>query len=452
MWTHAPRDAGKQVSLSGDEHQTRAFGQRSQVLSTPTSMFSSRQTKDVAPNALPFVQTKLSLSDPGDKYEREADRVADVVMGNAPASSESASITGGPEAISRVPESEMVAQRACKACEEEELMRDASSSSPTQHISDSAAAHIQSVSGGDPLPTSERQFFESRFGADFSQVRIHTDTRADTAARSIQAKAYTRGADIVFRKGDYDPHSFKGKKLLAHELTHVIQQGGASQHVHRSMAPTVSEHVPPTYQRSLIARTCTVGPGPFPGTGLTPPGDCGWSDYIPLRASVLSAKTLTNQLGGCTVTESCVSLALKIAAMSAEIAARLALDTTCFRGGDRGHRIQVCDKVNAMMRCFRFFGNSNCSPELVGAMATVVAAVTTAIEATAAALAVAVVIALIVAVIVAIIALIKVIAAAIAAAAITAAEAATLTAAAAAILLMLNTLQESLGSDDDDGA
>ena len=84
-------------------------------------------------------------------------------------------------------------------------------------------------SGGSPLGGQTRNLMESRFGHDFSHVRVHTDTRAEESAQAVQARAYTIGSDIVFRSGEYNPGSQDGDKLIAHELTHVIQQGGTSQ-------------------------------------------------------------------------------------------------------------------------------------------------------------------------------------------------------------------------------
>lgn len=89
-------------------------------------------------------------------------------------------------------------------------------SSPVRDLMRSAA--------GKPLEGSTRQFMEASLGADFSDVRIHTGTQATEAARSVQAHAYTVGSDIVFQDGQYDPGSTSGQKMLAHELTHVIQQ------------------------------------------------------------------------------------------------------------------------------------------------------------------------------------------------------------------------------------
>ena len=80
---------------------------------------------------------------------------------------------------------------------------------------------------GNPLPRSLRHYFESKFGADFSQVRIHTDVHANQAAESIHARAFTMGSDIIFGAGEYSPGSRSGQQLLAHELTHVMQQSGS---------------------------------------------------------------------------------------------------------------------------------------------------------------------------------------------------------------------------------
>jgi hypothetical protein len=79
-------------------------------------------------------------------------------------------------------------------------------------------------SGGSPLDLDTRTDMESRFGQDFSNVRVHTDSAASESAKSVNAQAYTVGSDIVFQSGNYNPGSDSGKHMLAHELTHVVQQ------------------------------------------------------------------------------------------------------------------------------------------------------------------------------------------------------------------------------------
>ncbi|WP_206788360.1 DUF4157 domain-containing protein [Amycolatopsis sp. MtRt-6] len=78
--------------------------------------------------------------------------------------------------------------------------------------------------GGAPLDTSTREDMETRFGTDFSDVRVHTDSAAHDSAKSVNAQAYTVGSNIVFQRDKYDPASDSGKHMLAHELTHVVQQ------------------------------------------------------------------------------------------------------------------------------------------------------------------------------------------------------------------------------------
>ena len=84
------------------------------------------------------------------------------------------------------------------------------------------------------MPESSRNFFEPRFGHDFSNVRLHTDTIATKSAQSINALAYTSGNNIVFNSGYYSPESDSGKRLMAHELTHTLQQGGNASGIQRT--------------------------------------------------------------------------------------------------------------------------------------------------------------------------------------------------------------------------
>jgi hypothetical protein len=85
-------------------------------------------------------------------------------------------------------------------------------------------AQMNNLNGGNLLSNTERDFFEPRFGNDFSNVKVHTDSKANETAEAINARAYTNGNNIVFAKGEYQPGTNEGKKLIAHELTHVVQQ------------------------------------------------------------------------------------------------------------------------------------------------------------------------------------------------------------------------------------
>jgi hypothetical protein len=160
------------------------------------------------------IKPKLAVSRADDPDEREADRIADQVL-SASAWTSPAPASNG----TSVPH----IQRKCAECEEEEtLHRKAEPATGATTVPD----HFVPPSGaGHPLDGATRRFFEPRFGADFSQVRLHTDHQAAESARAVNALAYTIGRDIAFGSGQYAPDSARGRRLLAHELAHVTQGG-----------------------------------------------------------------------------------------------------------------------------------------------------------------------------------------------------------------------------------
>jgi hypothetical protein len=164
-----------------------------------------------------FFQPKLTINQPNDVYEQEADMMADNVM-RMPNHSFNDNAFFKP-AIRSV-------QRKCHDCEEENKMLHRKESSGNDVMdSNHLDNYVSSLSSsGQPLPETNRMFFEPRFGHDFSDVRVHTDAVAAKSAQSINALAYTTGNNIVFNQGQYSTESESGKKLMAHELTHVIQQ------------------------------------------------------------------------------------------------------------------------------------------------------------------------------------------------------------------------------------
>ncbi|HZY35747.1 MAG TPA: DUF4157 domain-containing protein [Mucilaginibacter sp.] len=165
-----------------------------------------------------FFQPKLTVNQPNDIYEQEADYVADKVMRMTDDSvNQNGFFKPATDSL----------QRKCQACEEEDkfVHRKEKNGNDAQSGND-LDSYIGSLnSSGQPLPDSSRKFFEPKFGRDFSNVRLHTDSVAAKSAQSINALAYTSGNNIVFNSGQFSPESDNGKKLLAHELTHVIQQG-----------------------------------------------------------------------------------------------------------------------------------------------------------------------------------------------------------------------------------
>ena len=113
----------------------------------------------------------------------------------------------------------------CRKTREGLLQRSAVTAAPVNAVPPIVYEVLSSP--GQPLDTGTRAFIEPRFGHDFSQVRVHTDAKAAESARAVNALAYTVGRDVVFGEGQYEPGTGEGRRLLAHELTHVVQQAGA---------------------------------------------------------------------------------------------------------------------------------------------------------------------------------------------------------------------------------
>jgi uncharacterized protein DUF4157 len=160
----------------------------------------------------PIIQPKLIVGEVNDPFEHEADRVADQVM--------------------RIPDRElsvgaapMQLSRKCAACEaDEQLLRKRSDVAEPAAAEAPSLAHEVVRSPGQSLDAATRAYFEPRFGQDFSRVRVHADAQAAAAADAVDALAYTAGQHLVFGAGTYAPNTEAGRRLLAHELTHSIQQ------------------------------------------------------------------------------------------------------------------------------------------------------------------------------------------------------------------------------------
>jgi hypothetical protein len=154
-----------------------------------------------------IVQAKLNVSSPGDPYEHEADRLANEVV------SGSASNVTGHMHVSPVQKK---------------------GSSSSLSIDTSTEHKMGSLKGkGTPLTKSLKDYYEPRFGVDLGNVRLHMDGEANRLSQAIHARAFTLGNDIVFSKGQYQPQTTEGKKLIAHELAHTMQQGGSKDFISR---------------------------------------------------------------------------------------------------------------------------------------------------------------------------------------------------------------------------
>ena len=208
------------VKERSNAKQRQVEANRAVIQSSHRSLSSGvlqRQLSCACGGGCPRCQTKLKISEPGDRDEQEADHIADQVM--------------------RMPEP--LDQRQIEPETEEAGIQRQAILNPIPSLYRGLAqpdvtpmVHEVLGSPGKPLDPATRAFFEPRFGYDFSQVRVHTDPKAAESAHSINARAYTAGRNIVFHRGQYAPQMLEGQRLLAHELTHVVQQGGVNPGTH----------------------------------------------------------------------------------------------------------------------------------------------------------------------------------------------------------------------------
>jgi Domain of unknown function (DUF4157) len=208
---HLQRTIGNQVVRRMLE--TRAEELERASTSTAASHFSP-----VHAPAAGSIQTKLAVNTPGDIYEQEADSVAERVMATPLA----------PHVQSQT-EKEKPIQR--KTTNDAEVQ-----TAPT--IVDQVLR-----SPGQPLDAPTRTFMEPRFGRDLSRITVHSNSEAANSAQAVQAQAYTVGSHIVFGAQQYAPQSDSGRHLIAHELTHVLQQGSQRPHLQRK--PAAKPAAPP---------------------------------------------------------------------------------------------------------------------------------------------------------------------------------------------------------------
>lgn len=210
----------------------------------------------------PFLQTKLVLGHPADRQEREADEVAEHVMHSPDpvAAGEACSrCTSGPDGdvVQRQSESPWRMEDGQIEQEDEAMasqvaVQAASMPGKQAQLVPGLAHRIHALrSSGHAMPAPLRQFMEPRFGHDFARVRLHTGSGAAHIAQRLGARAFTVGRDVFFGRGEFDAHGSAGRRLIAHELTHVVQQGQSPRHPGavkpiRNTAPTCT----PAHRRS----------------------------------------------------------------------------------------------------------------------------------------------------------------------------------------------------------
>ena len=252
----APRPFAPQVDLATPDIQTPDVAAPEAPALDSAPAFPKLNFKiRAAGGSPPPLQPKLTIGAPNDPYEQEADRVAaqavqrihspaaNLPTQNRTHQTQSVQRQAGPE--QPVLKMKSMIQRETLPDEDEELQMKAmpqrlempsknilqmQSSSSEEIASPDLEAKIHRARGGGQALTPHLQLqMGQAIGADFSGVRVHTDTQSDQLNRSIQAKAFTTGQDIFFRQGAYQPGNRGGQELIAHELTHVVQQNGGVQ-------------------------------------------------------------------------------------------------------------------------------------------------------------------------------------------------------------------------------
>jgi hypothetical protein len=284
MKEHASRNPALQAKKKGGFFNKKGPGTFFGPSASPTPFFPGHSNESPGPepggatNAEPAaVQTKLTVGEPNDNYEKEADATADKVVQR---------LSAGDDKV----------QRKCADCEAndkaneklqtkpifdskadpmDEPVRRKEASSATPAVTPSVESGLRSSKGGgSQLPASTRKQMESGIGADFSGVRIHNDGNARQMSKDLNAQAFTHGKDIYFNSGKYDPSASGGQHLLAHELTHVVQQGGGS--IKRKPA-SASAPATATTPAPAPAPAATIQRDPDPNSPGTPPNPGGGS-------------------------------------------------------------------------------------------------------------------------------------------------------------------------------
>jgi hypothetical protein len=213
------------------------------------------------------IQAKLTVGAADDVYEQEADRVAKDVMSNASTAESVQRAAPEEDELARkradiqreaMPEDEeLIGEEGVAQAKRADIQREAMPEDEEQapdvllkradiqradvdmsgsfDVDENVEGQISGMKGsGQALPSSTRGFMESGFGQDFGDVHVHTGSDSDALNRSIGARAFTHGSDIFLRSNEYNPDSSSGRELLAHELTHVVQQTGGKAQAKRS--------------------------------------------------------------------------------------------------------------------------------------------------------------------------------------------------------------------------
>ena len=360
-------------------------------------------------NHTPFfnagIQTKLSVGKPGDKYEKEADRMADSVVNhskskplvqNKEISSVQRESLASPQedeklgtAEQRMEEDKLVQEKPMiqkeenpeeeemmnmkeepeekeminKQDEEEEETLQAKSDNSSQASAQNMPQQLKSKSGkGKSLSKNIKAEMESSFGTDFSDVNIHTDKEAVDMNKSLNAQAFTYGLDVFFNSGKYNPDSTKGKHLLAHELTHVVQQN-ASKKIQKEAETDATGNYTNNYifrQNSFFRRVRrAVSDGPLTDEEIT---DLK-ADAIQRNGTVQHAELLLM---------AAMRNPVNVAVLNAHTTGNLIISMTAISTADRDHVMNVGREAVPLdiqlLRFRRYMAELGLSPESTAAL------------------------------------------------------------------------------------
>jgi hypothetical protein len=262
-----------------------------------------------------------AISSPGDHLEQEADRVADQVLRTAavpfrPTASDADTIlrqAAAGDALFPAEDLRKDEEEEAQALRESVQLKQAGGGAPRAGA-DITGRLDRSVGGGQPLGPQARAFMEPRFGHSFADVRVHTDAQAASLCDDLAAKAFTYGREVYFSARSFDPHGAAGRRLLAHELAHVVQQRSSPAEVHRACQEFPTYSAPDTYCETeaeavaQVTRACPPdaadflyddGPEGFPWRRI--PG-YGCAHYVAHRLGITEGERSENCRGGFSVT------------------------------------------------------------------------------------------------------------------------------------------------------
>ena len=230
-----------------------------------------------------IIQPKLTVGQPNDVYEQEADSVADKVVQRLSKSSTAIDPSMPDD------NSDISIQRKCAACEvaEKNVQRKPTNTEGVAS-SDIEAQLNSSKGGGSPLSNETRTALESTMGADFSNVRVHTGSNAVQMSQDLNAQAFTHGADVYFNSGKYNPSDRDGERLLAHELVHTVQQSEmVNKKIQRFHLPRAGHaiderpNIAPTFNDLMTVITEIATASTIPGSaGFLSTGEVNMNNFV----------------------------------------------------------------------------------------------------------------------------------------------------------------------------